>query len=101
MACDLHLALHEGDLRVELAQADLLEIVVCHRESGISFGGLSLLAHSLTIFEINFVDERRLGALLFRNLEAKDRIDFGNKSLTMASSQVGRHHAEDFLGLEI
>lgn len=88
VACNLHLALHEGNLRVELAQANFLEVIVCHRESCISLGGLTGLAHSLAVLQINLVDQGWLGALLCSNLEAEDSVHFGNKSLTVTTSQV-------------
>ena len=86
MASDLHLTLHERDLGVELAQAYRLEVSIRHRESSIGFGGFSFFTQSLAIFEVNLVDQRWLGTLLCRDLEAKDGINFGNEGLAVASS---------------
>ena len=57
MTVDFHLTLHESDLRVELSKADLLEVIVCHSECSISFGGRSGLAQALSILQVNLVDE--------------------------------------------
>ena len=100
VASDLHLTLHEGDLWVELAQANCLEVIIRHRESSISFGGLSLFAQSLAILQVNLVDERWLSAFLCCDLEAKNGINFGNEGGAVATSQVSRHHVENILRLE-
>ena len=46
---NLHLTLHESDLRVELSEADLFEVIVCHCESSIGFSWRSGLAQALSI----------------------------------------------------
>jgi len=100
MSSDLHLTLHEGDLWVQLAQAHFLEVVIGHRESSVGFRGLSFLAESLTILQVDLVDERRLGPLLCRDLEGKDGVDLGNEGLTVTLSQISCHHSENLLRLE-
>ena len=97
MALDLHLALHEGDLGIQLAEADSLEIAIGHGERGISLSRLASLAGTLTVLEINLVDKSRLSTLLGGDLETKDSIDLRNKSLAMATVKVCRHHCEDTL----
>ena len=86
MASDLHLTLHESNLGVEFAQAYRLEVSICHCESSVSFGGFSFFTQSLAILEINLVNQRWLGTLLCRDLEAKDRVYFGDESLAVATS---------------
>lgn len=97
---DLHLALHESDLRVELTKADILEISVRHGEGGISIGGLSSLALALTTLEVNLVDEGRLGTFLGRDVEGEDGIDLGDEVLAVTCIKVSRHHVEDALRFE-
>lgn len=53
---DLHLALHESNLRVQLTEAYLLEIIISHGESGVSLSGLAFFAESLSVFKVNLVD---------------------------------------------
>ena len=72
VASDFHLTLHEGDLRVELSKADLLEVIVCHSECSVGFSGSSGLAQALSILQVNLVDEGRLGTLFGRDLEAEN-----------------------------
>ena len=100
MASDLHLALHEGDLGVQLAQADLFEVSISHSESSVGIGRLSLLAQTLSVLQVNLVDQRRLGTFLGRDLEAENSIDLRNEGLAVASIEVSRHHVEDTLGLK-
>ena len=97
VALDLHLALHEGNLGVQLAETDSLKIAISHGERGISLSRLASLAGTLTVLEINLVDKSRLSTLLGGDLETKDSIDLRNKSLAMATVKVCRHHCEDTL----
>ena len=100
VSLDLHLALHEGDLWVQFSEANLLEIIVCHSEGSIGLGWLALFARTLSILQVNLVDESRLGTLLRCNLETEDGINLGDESLAIAARQVSRHHVENALGFE-
>lgn len=100
VALNLHFALHEGDLGVQLSKADLLEVGVGHSESCVSLGRLALLALSLSIFEVNFVDERRLGTLFGRNLESKHSVNLGNQSLAESLLKILAHHVENAFRFE-
>ena len=72
VALDFHLTLHEGDLRVELAEADCLEVAVRHREGRIGLGRLASLAHTLAVLKVNLVDESGLSSLLGGDIEGED-----------------------------
>ena len=72
VSSNLHLTLHESDLRVEFSKADLLEVVVCHSECCIGFSGRSGLAQALSILQVNLVDERWLGTLFGCDLESEN-----------------------------
>ena len=97
MSGDLHLSLHKGDLGVQLAEAHLLEVAVSHSESSIGLRGLASLAESLSVLEVNLVNQGWLGTLLCGNLESEDGVNLRDKGLSMASLEVSCHHVEDAL----
>ena len=85
MASDLHLALHECDLRVELSKTDSLEVAVSHCESSVSIGGFARLALALSTLEVNLVDEGRGSTLLGGNVETEDGVDLGDEVLAVST----------------
>ena len=97
---DLHLALHESHLGVKLAEADQVEVSISHGESSIGCGGLAFLDSSLTVLEIDFINNLNLATLGLGDLEGVNGIDLSNQVLAEALSEVSVHHAEDVISLE-
>jgi hypothetical protein len=74
VSLDLHLALHEGSLGVELSREEVNGIAIDQREGGIGLALLGVLDRSIAVLEINSPEDGIL-TLGRRNLEVVDEPD--------------------------
>jgi hypothetical protein len=100
VSLNLHLALHKSHLRVELSKADLVEVGVSHGEDGVGRCRLTLLDGTLSVLEIDLIDNLNLASLGLGDLKCVDSVYLPNEILAVALSEVGEHHAEDIISLE-
>ena len=98
VAFDLHLALHEGSLGVELASEEIDGVGVDQSESGISLALLGVLDRSLAVLEINSPEDGFL-ALGGGDLEVVDEADLLDGLLSLLL-KVGNHLVESSSNLQ-
>jgi len=87
--------LHKGDLRVQLAHADLEEILVCHVERRVGISRRAPGSFTLPILQVDCVNQGGLVAFLCDDFKTEDGLDLGNQVLAQSLIQVGSHHSEN------
>ena len=99
VSLDLHLAVHESILRLELASEELDEVSIEHDESSIGFTFLAKHDGAIAVLHVNS-DDLGLVTLLHAHLEMVDGANFGDNSGTLRGEQ-GLDFLEDLNGLHI
>jgi hypothetical protein len=98
VSLDLHLALHEGSLGVELSREEVNGIAIDQREGGIGLALLGVLDRSIAVLEINSPEDGIL-TLGRRNLEVVDEPDLLDRLSAMVL-EVGSHLVESRSNLQ-
>ena len=86
VASDLHLSVHEGILRLELAGEELHEVVVEHDKGRVGLAFLGKCDGTVSVFEIDG-DDFSLVTLLFTELEMVDSANLGDDTSTLISEE--------------
>ena len=97
VALNLHFALHERNLRVQLAHADRLKVLVSHRKSGVWFFRLAFFCVSLSVLQINLINEVDRTTLFTLDFKTENRANLWNQRFSESLIKIGSHHPEDVL----